>query len=182
VNPFYNFLPADLIFERSRSVLGKLIRWAERARGEEPAWPNHVAGFVSTASVCEALTRVKVRPWSEFVSEADAAEVWRHVGLTPNQRIDIAQKALSYKGRKYGGLKLFAHLGDAFIGKLFGRAPYLFRRLCRLDRYPICSWLWAWSYARIIGGEPFGVPSAQASPDNMHDHVRNSPDWIRVYP
>jgi hypothetical protein len=48
-----------------------------------------------------------------------------------------------------------------------------------MDRYPICSWLWAYAYERGAGYAGWGEPNA-VSPDCMHDHVIKSDDWEMV--
>ena len=51
---------------------------------------------------------------------------------------------------------------------------YVFRRLGRMDRYPICSWLVAHSYK--AAGLHFGVAPGAATPDDIWDFVTTRTD------
>ena len=170
------FLPGDIVFERSESWIGKAIRWFSRRPGEPATWANHVGLIFKPGWIIEAL-------WSVVVSRFQPGpiyEVWRNKDLPAIQRDAVADWALLYKGRKYGVLKIAAHALDAFVTKLRGEETYLARRLCRMDRYPICSWLVAWSYLKGAGLK-FGVEPEFAGPDDIHDFVkRKDSGWVRV--
>ncbi len=169
-------LPGDIVFERSESWLGRAIRWFSRRPGEPETWTNHVGLILKPGWMIEALWRVAV---SRF-KPGPTFEVWRKRDLTSIQRTAVTDWALLYKGKRYGLHKLAAHALDAFITKLRGRETYLVRRLCRMDNYPICSWLVAWSY--LNGAEiEFGVRSEYVSPDDIHDFVKQKDSgWFRV--
>ena len=169
-------LPGDIVFERSESRLGRAIRWFTRRPGEPETWANHVGLVLKPGWIIEALWSVVI---SRFVP-GPSFEVWRMRDLAPVQRVAITDWASLYKDRRYGLLKIIAHAVDAFITKLRGREAYLIRRFCRMDRYPICSWLVAWSYLKGAGIE-FGVRPEFASPDDIHDFVkRKGSGWFRV--
>lgn len=85
----------------------------------------------------------------------------------------VAQKARGYEGRKYGWGKIAAHLGDWMLG---GR--YVWRRLARMDKYPICSWVVASSYGEV--GENFGVKVGEASPDDIWDWCLKRGEWKMI--
>jgi hypothetical protein len=205
----YSPRPADLIFTHNESFLGRAIRWFTRHRGEGPTYANHVAGVIPRMHVkmickrlaaaeeytkldklqwmllkhpgeywfvLEALWTVKISPLAGY---KDEHQVYRHVGLMQTQRHNCCKEASKYYGRRYGVLKLGLHAGDAGLAKIFGRDVYFFRRLARMDDYPICSWLWAWAYERGVKYEAWGESNA-VSPDCMHDHVVKSEDWERV--
>jgi hypothetical protein len=77
-----------------------------------------------------------------------------------------------YVGRRYGYLKMLAHLLDwLFLG------VYLFRRIASMDRYPICSWVVAHAYGKT--GRHFGVAPGAASPDDIWDYVVAHPQEYR---
>ena len=64
----------------------------------------------------------------------------------------------------YGYGKMFLYLLDwVLLGK------YVFRRLGRMDNYPICSWLVAHRYQKA--GKRFGRPAGAATPDDIWDLV-----------
>ncbi len=172
-------LPGDLLLCHNPSLLGRAIRWAERSRGEAKSWANHVAGISSPGMVLEALWKVKEHPLSDL--DPAQYQIWRHTGLSDDEREAVAAAALGYKGRSYGPLKLGLHLGDALLSKVAGGSPYFFRRLARMDDYPICSWVWACAYDKALGYQ-FGCDPEAASPDDMHDFVRSNPnDWSMIH-
>lgn len=170
--------PGDVIFCRTPSVLGWLIRWAERRRGEKESYANHTAGVGSDSDVVEAVSRVKSTPWLRWISKHKHFEVWRYKPFTVEERIQVAKKAEEYLGRKYGWWKLIVHLGDGMISKITGKDAFFFRKVLHTKKYPICSWVWAWAYWQE--GVLFGTDPAYADPDSQHDHVKESDDWTMV--
>jgi len=171
-------LPGDIIFCKSSSVLGWLIRWAERRRNEPKSYANHTAGIGSDKNVVEAVSRVASTDWLAWTKKHKHFEVWRYKSFTPSQRIAVARAAEIYLDRKYGWWKLFIHLGDSIISKVTGKDAFFFRRVLHVKKYPICSWVWAWAYYRQ--GVFFGTDPAYADPDGQHDHVQASDDWKMV--
>ena len=169
-------LPGDLVLCRSSSWLGRSIRWAERRRGEAPTWANHSAVMVDSSCVAEALVNVKVNMLSEM---EDEYMVWRYLPFTREQRLTVRDAALRSEGAIYGGLKLLAHLADGLINKInpVGEAV-LFRRLCRVDQFPICSRLTGLAYA--AAGYEWRVDPRWMDPDHQDDEVRNDPNWVLV--
>lgn len=174
-----NLLPADLIFTRSASLLGRAIRWFERGRGEAKSWTNHTAGIgMFAGNVVEAQTHVISTPFDEW-KEGKEFEVWRTSDLTDETRLDVARYADSQLGRDYGYLKLIPHALDGLLSKITGGSPYVFRRMFFLKNYPICSWLWACAYAKA--GLKFGGDPEKMSPDDQHDFVLSHSDkWWRI--
>jgi hypothetical protein len=167
--------PCDLIFCESQTPLGRLIRFFSRGWGQPKAKAQHVLGVtvgqvIWWAIVIEALSTVVCRTLSDGYGDGKTLlTIYRPLNLTPEEKEAIAHKAESYLGRPYGYLKILAHFGDYFLG---GR--YFFRRLCRLDNYPICSWVWAEAYA--AAGKTFGLPPGEAQPDDMQDFCDANPD------
>lgn len=176
--------PGDIVFERSPGWIGRAVRWATRGRHEPPTRVNHVGIIVLTQyvgddpRVIEALWTVRINPISTMQG---AVEVWRLAGVNDVSKQRIVDQAIRYIGRGYGWRKLGAHLVDALFTKVRGTETFFFRRLLRMDRYPICSWLVAWVYYRSLFGYSFGVLPQTATPDDIHDHVTSSEDWKRVY-
>ena len=169
-------LPADIIFTPGMG----LVRLFQTAPGESPTWAGHVAGLGTSDIVTEALWKVTCTGLDEWREKAPVYEIWRHNGLTMDQRKDAAAYALSFVDDSihYGWWKLGVHLGDwglawarwlATAGVWEGEA-YGLRRFMFSDEFPICSWVWARAYQEAIGYR-FGVRAAWTTPDSMHDHV-----------
>ena len=133
--------------------------------------------------ICEALWTVKIQPLPPRLVTGHR-ELWRCNDINQGGRLHLAGKAGDYYGRRYGWWKNAAQAGDGLLGKLFGGRPYIFRRLCRMDEYPICSWLVAHAFAECSVGPHlvqrggrhieeseyyFGIEPNAASPDDIHD-------------
>ena len=160
-----SLLPGDIVLVRSKGIFAWLIRQFTRTAGEKRTMVNHVGVMVDQTNLVEALqTTMKHDLRSRYAGSAKAQiAIYRWIGLTDDQRAAVATKAVSYVGRKYGWLKILAHGLDRIIG---GRN--FFRWLAREDKYPICSWVVAYSY-RVIGKD-FGVPPNAADPDHIWDY------------
>lgn len=169
-------LPADIIFTPGMGA----IRLFQTAPGEDPTWAGHVAGLGTPSMVVEAKWKVVSTAWDKYRERTPAFEVWRHTGLTMEQREAVAAVALGFMDESvhYGWWKLGLHLGDWGLawarwgltaGQWEGEA-YALRRLMFSDEFPICNWVWAKAYQEAIGYR-FGVKAAWTTPDTMHDHV-----------
>lgn len=169
--------PLDIFFTRGTGWLSDAIRKATRSRGEAPTIANHVGligypGKGLDAWGLEALATVKFHPLYHQYGPQSEICVFRPLNLTKQDFDLILKKAGSYVNRKYGALKLLLHAGDYLLG---GR--YVFRRIGRMDNYPICSYVVADSYA--AAGKTFGVPTQAASPDDIWDFIVAHPDKYR---
>jgi hypothetical protein len=98
--------------------------------------------------------------------------VFRPLNLTDADLAKVVAKADTYVGRRYGYLKILAHWLDWLL-----QGAYVFRRLARQDRYPICSWVVAHAFA--AAGKHFGVEPGAATPDDIWDFVTGHPDRYR---
>ena len=80
-------------------------------------------------------------------------------------------------GKKYGTLKLCAHLLDWMC-----LGAYFFRRLVPGGEYPICSWLVADAYS--AAGKHFDCDPGAATPDDIWDFVaeRQPNYFVRLHP
>jgi hypothetical protein len=167
-------LPADSISVHSRSLLGWLIRKAETGPKEGRAYANHSANITFERCVTEALWHVTKSSFDPWLQKHTDFEIWRHTGLTPEQRETVARKAESYIGRQYGWWKLLIHLLDAFLTFLRRKETYFFRRMMFYDRYPICSWVEAYAYKAVQ--IDFGCAPNAADPDVIQDYKKAHPE------
>jgi hypothetical protein len=181
--------PGDVFLTRSNSLLAKAIRLMQRGEGEEKSVVNHTGLFLNgqeyarldEAMSIEALARVRVgRFWDFYHDSGTEVAIYRDITLTAGERRAIEWAAQQYRGRLYGGLKLPLHAGDWMLEQLLNkRDVYVFRRLAKVDRYPICSYLVAKSYSAV--GRNFGVAVGAAQPDDIWDYVRRHPEkWPPV--
>lgn len=162
---------------RGHGWVSKAIRAFTRRIGEARSKVNHVGIAVFGSSpywmdseIVEALSSVKLHTIrSNYEDTANRVWVYRAKNITTDERNILALHALSYVGRTYGYLKLATHFLDWVL-----QGAYVFRRLTNSDRYPICSWVVAKSYARL--GLDFGVDAGQAHPDDIWDFVTSRPD------
>ncbi|MBU0611320.1 MAG: hypothetical protein KKI08_25805 [Armatimonadetes bacterium] len=172
--------PGDIVHMRWEGFPWNLVRACTRSKGEPRTWANHSAIIVGNDPVpllVEALQRAHVRqPRAYEPTEKEKRRkrkrpryglvIHRHPdGLAPETARQIAIKALDYQGRIFGVGKVLLHLLDYYLG-----GAYLFRWLARKDDYPICSWIVAYAYYRLIGLRFRGVPPNAASPDDIMDH------------
>jgi hypothetical protein len=176
-------LPADIFFTRGTSLVSRAIRVLTRHIGESRTQVNHVGLIVGSglpvadATLVEAVRGVRVTTMPRYADARTAVAVYRRrldaPDRTPRRR--IADRGLSYVGKRYGYGKILLHALDwCLLG------AFVFRRLGRMDRYPICSWLVACSYSREAD-ITFGIDSAAASPDDIWDYVTTHPDeWTCV--
>ena len=106
----------------------------------------------------EALSKVRKGKLGDcYGNQFVKIAVFRPKDLSVGEKKAIVQKANSYVGRKYGYIKIIAHWLAWFL-----LGAYFFRRFTKMDKYPICSFLVAKSYAE--GGKFFGMHPGQAQP------------------
>jgi len=120
---------------------------------------------VDERNVVEALSKVVKRDLRAVYGQGDGTQVaifrWR--GLIQDQIDTVIAKAEKYRGMKYGWPQIVAHALDRICGGI-----YLFRLLTCMDRYPICSWVTAYSYYVI--GKDFNMLPNTAGPDDIWDY------------
>lgn len=177
-----HFLPGDIVCTQDKmSMLSWWIRFFQRRKGEDPSIFNHVGIMVNETRLAEALKRVLVNPITKYKSPFQEIMVARRKNLSKEQQDTLVNKAFDYVGRDYGYLKIAAHVFDYGLSRLCERDIYFFRRIFRMDKYPICSWVVAYCYDKI--GVSFGVPLEACQPDDIGDSVfakRNEYDVIFV--
>ncbi len=135
-------------------------------------------GPVEAAVVVEVLSRVKRHKlWDRYGPPGKySIAVYREKNLSRGEVETIVGAAESYVGRKYGYLKIVAHLLDWLL-----LGAYFFRQIARMDKYPICSWLVAHSFSK--GGKHFGVQPGAANPDDIWDFIQEHPDiYEEIHP
>lgn len=168
--PLYAFV-GDTFFTRSDSILGELIRWAERDEGEAPTWTNHTGvvvgeGFLVPHTDADPLATVVESLWHTHRHEwwkAHREEVMDGQRIrcfgpkeprTDAERRAFLSSAMYFVGKRYGWWKLPLHL----VG---------LGRFLRIDSRPICSYTAAVvNAAQNIG---FGMKPREATPDPMLD-------------
>lgn len=174
------FEAGDIICVSGKSVFKNLISWFSRAPGEEKTYAKHIAGVSDKNTITEALSTVKSTKTEEWMPLHKKFEVWRLRTLNKNKRRDIKEYVRNKEGSIYGGWKLFLFGGDFLLTKIFRKDVYLFRRIGFSERFPICSWLWAYAYDtinyRFDGKDPNYL-----DPDTMHDIIIKNEKWILVY-
>jgi hypothetical protein len=176
-----NFHSGDVIFLASKGDLpGRLGSWIAQSRHEQPTYAVHTAQFLNAGTILEMDHLTETRDLSHLLKRRRGFEVWRLRGLTTGQRQALTRKALAYSGMKFGWGKLITHVLDGLINKAALREIFFFRRLNHSDRYPLCSWITAFAYARVLDYR-FGVPPECADPDQMHDWVKAHPkEWTLI--
>ena len=168
----------DIVLTRAETFIGRAIRFFTRRLGEPPSKVNHVGIMVSPTLIVEALSTVVRRPLAAAYGPPSKQyiAIYRPLNLTPEEEVQVTQKAEGYVGRKYGYLKIVAQALDWVL-----QGAYVFRRLFRMDNYPICSWLVAHAYSAV--GKDFGVAAGAATPDDILDFVESRPDkYEQVWP
>lgn len=172
--------PGDIVLTRGRGFVSRAIRFFTRRIGESRTKVNHVGlvvegGPFGRAVIVEALRAVERHRLADAYGGADdEVAVYRAFHLSPAQLARVVAKAESYVGQRYGYGKIALHALDWVL-----QGAYVFRRLGRMDDYPICSWLVAHAYAEA--GVHFGVAPGAATPDDVWDHVTSRPhEFARV--
>lgn len=169
----------DVVSVKNIGWISTMIRKLSRSKDEEFSWASHSAlvyGCNSKAQVIEAINpKVAIRPLEAYKGTKAKLVVFRiPQPLSVEQKEKIVAKADEYHGLRYGFLKIAAHALDGFFGGV-----YLFRRLARMDSYPICSWVVAYIYKRVLDYQ-FGVKPNAAQPDDILDHCVKA-DWQCVW-
>lgn len=142
--------PGDVIFARGHGLLSRLIRWAERSKGESESWANHVGGvttpgylvppqnrITALAKVSESLWTVDENVWWERhgLEEGYTVAVFRPRHFTGNEGVQrVVENWRSRTGNKYGWWRLFGFLGERLTGGLIPFTKLFFK-----DDRIVCS-------------------------------------------
>ena len=147
------------------------------------------SGSIVDYEIAEALGRGGFQYTRLLESYGDARRysiaIARHRHARADHRVKIVAACKHLRGKNYGYLKVGAHGGDFALtvawNALGGRGDvYLLRRLCRMKRYPMCSW--SSLYAFDEAGLPFETPIASGSPDDLWDESRRRSLGIWLWP
>jgi hypothetical protein len=169
-------VPPDIFLSRGKGFISRAIRFFTRRIGESRTKVSHVGlvverGGVREAVVIEAVSRVRrLRLFEAYGCDPSTqVAVFRPLNLTEDEIAATVRAAERYVGRRYSYFKAALHLADWFL-----QGAYVFRRLGRMEDYPICSWLVAHAYSKA--GKTFGVAAGAASPDDIWDFVVAHPE------
>ncbi len=179
----------DIFVTAGEAQISRTIRVTTRSKGEPPTRVNHVGVIIRAllggdATIIEALSTVRLGRLSRYKDGRTKVAVYRRRNASGRSKAEFAGLAYMYRGKKYGYLKIGAHLGDYLLSKIRGRDVYFFRRMVRMDNYPICSWMVAFPAKKL--GWTFGNPPVDPrflTPDDIDDEFRNNPgEWEEVRP
>lgn len=111
--------------------------------------------------------------------------VGRHKLVTYVHRELMVEVCEDLLGRSYGHLKVAAHILDYGLTKIWNMMGarsdvWVFRWLCRMKKYPMCSWSSLHIYKKA--GVPFSVPVEVGSPDDLWDECRRKFPTIWFFP
>ena len=169
--------PGDIFFTRGTSFLSRAIRVFTQVIGESRTKVSHTGvivteGDLKNAVIVEAVSKVKRQKLWEHYGPPSKSEIaiYRPKNLSEDEIHKITKDAESYVGRKYGALKLIAHLLDWLL-----QGAYVFRRLACMDKYPICSWVVAYAFEEVRESY-FGIEPNAASPDDIWDFIQKHPN------
>lgn len=172
--------PGDIFLTRGNGFISRAIRFFTRHIGESRTKVNHVGlvvqgGTLGEAVIVEAVRTVRrVKLIDAYGGERDEVAVFRPTRMSAAQLQHVVASASGYVGRSYGYGKIVLHALDWVL-----QGAYVFRRLGRMDDYPICSWLVAHAYGSA--GVYFGVDPGAATPDDIWDYVtKRSAEFQRV--
>ncbi len=168
----------DVIHVQNAGLLSMLVRFFSRAWKEEPSWASHTAMVLRVGEeieIIEAMWRTIIRPITEYKGKKSKLLVCRKPGsIDQEQKRRMIEKAEYYKGKTYGFWKIALHMLDRLLNN-----RYVFRRLIKDNEYPICSWLVAYVYDRVLKYQ-FGAPPNAAQPDDLLDHCLDY-DWEFIW-
>jgi hypothetical protein len=172
--------PGDIILTSGTGIISMLIRKFSTSRNEEPTLINHVGMVLSYGRnpiILEALTRVRLHHLDKAYLDSDSKiTIYRLKGLTDQECNALSDSVFHYANRPYGFFKLIPHLLDALCGN-----RYIFRRMLLIENYPICSWLVAFAYKKVLDFE-FGIHYRAAQPDDIYDFVTTSDKFECIFP
>jgi hypothetical protein len=166
----------------SRADLGRLGKFREGV-------PVYLRGPVVDWVIAEALGSGGFQFNRLLESYGDERKysiaIARHKFAGADHREKIRAACERLAGKSYGYLKIGAHGLDYSLTTLWNAAGgkgdvYAFRWLCRMERYPMCSWSSLYIYERA--GLPFDTPTEVGSPDDLYDECRRKALAVWIWP
>ena len=168
----------DVIHVQSRGIISKLVRFFSRANDEEKSWASHSAMVLRAGEnieIIEALWTTVIRPITAYKGGTAKLLISRRPEeINEEQKQKMIKKAEYYKGKPYGFWEITFHALDRLLNN-----SYVFRRLIKDNDYPICSWLVAYVYYKVLNYK-FGTEPNAAQPDDIMDHCVKS-NWNFVW-
>jgi hypothetical protein len=177
--------PGDIFFTRGTDGLGRLIRWAERERGEEDSWANHVGVVISPgwmvpprdgsehamAHVSEALWRIEEHEWWSYhkANQGYAVAVFRPRHLTNEGANAVVANAHTRKGDKYAWWRL-----PVFLVKKLSLGMIPAEKILFLKDRNICST--HMGLAEAAGDIDFEKDPKELDPDYAMDYCIQHPE------
>jgi hypothetical protein len=156
-SPGYPFCqPGDIFFARGTGMMGRMIRWAEREKGEAESWANHVGGVMSEgylvppaghitalATTTESLWKIEESVWWERHrhEQGYAVAVFRPRNYSGNEGVEkVLDDWHSRLGQKYGWWRLTTFLGEKLSHEAsFGLFTIPFTKLHFQGKRIVCS-------------------------------------------
>jgi len=168
----------DVIHVQSRGLLANLVLFFSKADKEEPSWSSHSAMVLRVGEeieIIEALWKTVIRPITAYKGKESKLLVCRKPGgIEEEQKQKMVKKAEYYEGKIYGFWEITFHVLDRCLNN-----SYVFRRMIKDNDYPICSWLVAYVYDKVLGYH-FGAMPNEAQPDDLLDHCVDN-DWEFIW-
>jgi len=158
-----------------------VIRAVREIDAITPAGELVSSGPIVDYVICEALGEGGVQLRRLLAAYGDAGLYSIAIArrrTIQRQRAKIVRAELSLVGRPYGYAKIGAHVADYGLTWLWNLAGgpgdvYAFRWLCRMERYPMCSWKSLYSYRKA--GLDFETALSTGSPDDLADECLRKP-------
>lgn len=181
----------DIVLVSGTAWISRKIKKLSRRKGEAPTRISHVGYIVQGGSlketmIAEAITGgFKVRfLFDSYKGTGSKITLVRDLTMTESSAI-LERKEfnqLNDASRGYGWGKIGLQAGDAWATKLLRRRKkdiYFFRRMGRMKKWPICSYVVA--CIKGAAGKSFGVEVGQAQPDDIDDFIETHPAIYRPY-
>lgn len=182
-----NFLTletASIIHVRGSGTISKGIRYFSRIPGEPVTESNHVGIMLGPPGIfAETVWKGSRAGYAnELLANRGEIRIGTPLNLTFDQKKEVVSSVWEQlsEARGYGYGKIVLQLGDNVASRIFRRNVVLFRRMAKLNRYPICSAFVARAYASV--GLDFGIEYNMATPDDILDFQLTHPEYYRLSP
>lgn len=174
-------LPCDIVLvSQKRSWLSRQIRRFSTSPSDKTKTVySHAAIVYKSFQLIEALAGGVQLTNLKRYSKGYRVMIARRLDLSDADQFLIINKAYSFIDKKYGFLKLIAHLGDYYLSWFHRKNVFFFRKLTRSKEYVICSWVVAFAYAaRKMFFNRTNPEYCQ--PDDIADEIEQNPGKYRI--